>query len=152
MWETCGRHLWCAAIALDLYNKVSHLTFQNQPCPLQNTSYFTNAGASQCTSANTEHLRASKGFCSAEFCLDVSWNSTGISFHLVYSRSFQSLGLWFSFCSAFTYFFFHQNLKLPPKMSPQVTVSGRQFHGSTSVWSISQIMAMTGFFKLQWWE
>lgn len=52
------------------------------------------------------------------------------------------------FC--FHSFFFHQNLKLPLKM--QVTVNGRQFYGSTPVWSISQIMAMIGFFKFQWWE
>lgn len=30
MCATCGKQLWCAAIALDLHNKVSHLTFQKK--------------------------------------------------------------------------------------------------------------------------
>lgn len=90
----------------------------------------------------------------------------GVLFHRAFLRCVMkqhrnqfSLGLFQEFSAScalvfllfcFHSFFFHQNLKLPLKM--QVTVSGRQFHRSTPVWSIGQIMAMTVFFKLQWWE
>ena len=125
------------------------------PAPLQNTSYFRNAGTKQHTSANTEHIKSFKG----------------VMFHCTFLRHVMeqhmcrnpfSLGLFQQFSVSWPLFFllvffslilFHQNLKLFLRI--QVTVSGRLFHGSNIQYTtprhslpISRNVVMTGFFEL----
>lgn len=59
--------------------------------------------------------------------------------------AFSNLGFGFSFV-LLSLILFSPKFKMTPKNAGEVEVSGRQFHGSTPVWSIGQIMAMNGFF------
>lgn len=148
MRATCGRHLWCAAIALDLHNKVSHLTFQNQACPSSEYILFHKCRCKAMHRSKHWTLKElQRGFVPLSLLRCVMKQHSKqfpLGLFQEFSVSWALVFLLFYFQS----FFFHQNLKLSLKM--QVTLSGRQFHGSTPVWSINQIM--TGFFELQWWE
>lgn len=100
------------------------------PAPLQNTSYFRNTGAKQHTSANTEHIKSFK-----EVLFPCILLRRVMEQHICMNQF--SLGLFQEFSVSWDLFFllfslilFHQNSKLFLKV--QVTVSGRQFHGSST--------------------
>lgn len=115
MCATCGRHLWCAATALDSHNKVSYPTFQKQPCLSSNYTLFHKyRWKATHLSKHRTHIELHRHISPLHFSLDVSWNSiyVGITLYLVCSRSFHSVGHCFNFCFVFIFIFFLIKFKM----------------------------------------